>query len=185
MVLEVEFRNILGEDMNTHELLKINLFVAHDVFSKTVADVTQEMADWMPPGVALPIGERIAHTIAAEDMMINRIARGGDTWYTTTWADKSGLGAFDLFADTEAKRAFRADVNALREYQNAVFSETQAYLDGLSEGDMDRVFDMSFAGYGEVPAPAWWSAFVIGHLHDVMGEISALKGCLGVKGYPF
>ncbi len=171
--------------MNIHELLKINLYVAHDAFSKTVADVTQEMADWVPPGIALPIGERYAHAVAAEDMMINGIALGGEPWFASTWAGKAGIGAFDLFADAEAKRAFRAELIALREYEKAVFAESQSYLDGLAQDDLDKIIDMSFVGYGEVPAPVWWSSFVIGHLHDVMGEISALKGCLGAKGYPF
>lgn len=175
--------------MNALDLIQINLHVAHDQFSQTVADVTQEMADWVPPGVAHPIGERYAHTVAAEDWLVNSIAQGGAPWFVSTWAGKTGFGKsgemrFDMTA--EQARAFRVDdLNALREYEKAVFSATEAYVGGLTEADMERILDMSSVGIPQVPAPAWWSSFVIGHLHDLMGEISALKGCLGKKGYPF
>jgi len=171
--------------MNTIELLRINLVVAHDAFSKTVEDVTQEMADWVPPGRAHPIGERYAHVVAGEDWLVNGIARGGAPFFASTWAGKTGFGELNMMASNEELRAFRADVAALRQYESAVFVETQGYLNNLDLQEMERVFDMSAFGYGQVPAPAWWSTFIIGHLHDVMGEISILKGCLGYKGYPF
>ena len=98
---------------------------------------------------------------------------------------KTGFGELNMMASNEELRAFRADVAALRQYESAVFVETQGYLNNLDLQEMERVFDMSAFGYGQVPAPAWWSTFIIGHLHDVMGEISILKGCLGYKGYPF
>lgn len=171
--------------MNVIDLLRVNFHVAHDAFSNTVADVTQDMMDWVPPGVAHPIGERYAHVVAAEDWLINDIARGGTPWFASTWAGKTGFGAIDLGAGAEQARAFRAEVNALREYEHAVFSANEEYLNQLDPAEMERVFDMSMVGLPQVPAPAWWSTFIIGHLHDVMGEISALKGCLGYKGYPY
>lgn len=172
--------------MNTIGLLRVSLFVAHDSFSKTVADVTQEMADWLPPGIAHPIGERYAHAIAAEDWLVHGIAQGGAPWFATEWAGKTGFGAIDFSAGAEQARAFRVeDLNALREYEDTVFRSTEEYMDILDASEMKRVFDMSMVGMPRVPAPVWWSTFIIGHLHDVMGEISILKGCLGVKGYPF
>jgi hypothetical protein len=175
--------------MNTLDLLKTNLHVAHYAFSGTMADVTQAMADWVPPGVALPIGERWAHTIAAEDWLVHQIAQGGEPWLATSWAGKSGFGTatpYKFGFSTEEARTFRVDdLAAVREYEKAVFSSSEEYLTSLDEQALEREFDMSFAGMGKYPAPVWWSTFIIGHLHDVMGEISVLKGCLGYKGYPF
>lgn len=175
--------------MNTLELLKVNLFVAHDSFAKTTADITQEMADWVPPGMAHPIGERFAHAVAAEDWMIHSIAQGGAPWFASSWAGKAGFGNASQLTftyTTEQARAFRIDdVNALREYQNAIFADSAGYLSNLDGAAMERMIDMTAIGYGKVPAPVWWSTFVIGHVHDLMGEISILKGCLGLKGYPF
>lgn len=175
--------------MTALELIRINLNAAHDQFSETVADVTQEMADWLPPGVMHPIGERYAHTIGAEDWLVHSIVQGGAPWFVSTWAGRTGFGKtselrFDFTA--EQARAFHVDdLSALHEYERAVFASTREYLASIDESAMERGFDMPKAGLHQIPAPAWWSGFVIGHLHDLMGEISALKGCLGAKGYPF
>lgn len=175
--------------MTALELVRINLHVAHDSFSKTTADVTKEMADWLPPGIANPLGERYAHTVAAEDWLVHGIAQGGAPWSASTWAGKTGYGEtseLKIGGTTEEARAFRIDdIDALREYEKAVFASSEEYLNSLDDAAMERIFDMSFAGLPQVPAPAWWSTFIIGHLRDLMGEISILKGCLGAKGYPF
>lgn len=171
--------------MTASELLALNLHVAHDSFSKTVADVTQEMADWPPDGLAHPIGERWAHVVQVEDWLVNGMAKGEAPLFASEWADRKGYGEFNMAASREEALAFRADVNALREYMEAVFAASESYFRTLADVDMERAIDMSFIGYGLVPFPAWASTFVIGHLHDLMGEISVLKGLLGVKGYPF
>lgn len=175
--------------MTALELVRINLQVAHDSFLKTTVDVTNEMADWLLPGIANPLGERYAHTVVAEDWLVHGIAQGGTPWSASTWAGKTGYGKtseLKIGATTEQARAFRIDdIDALREYEKAVFASSEEYLNSLDEAAMEWMFDMSFVGEGQVPAPLWWSMFVIGHLHDVMGEISILKGCLGAKGYPF
>ncbi len=172
--------------MNTLELVRINLHGVHDQFTKTVADVTQEMADWVPPGVAHPIGERYAHAVAAEDWLVNSLSKASAPWFATTWAGKTGYGNLTLAGVTvEEARAFRVDVNTLHDYARAVFASSEEFLNTADLAEMERVYDMSAVGFGMLPAPIWWSAFIIDHLHDVMGEISILKGCLGYTGYPF
>lgn len=174
--------------MNTLDLIRINLHVVHDEFLQTTAELTQEMADWTPPGVAHPIGERYAHAVAAEDWLVHGIAQGGAPWFASTWVGKTGFGSkseLKMGFTSDEARAFRIDdIAALRDYEKAVFASSEEYLNSLDEAAMERMFDMSFVGMGDVPAPPWWSFFVIGHLHDLMGEISILKGCLGLKGYP-
>lgn len=171
--------------MDAIELLRINLHMAHDVFNGTVADLTQEMMDWVPPGVAHPIGERYAHAVVAEDWQINQIAQGGVPLFTTTWASTFGASPISLSWTSEDARKFRVDVNKMHDYARAVFPATEAYLNSLDPSAMNRNFDLTSAHMGMIPAPAWWGTFIIGHLHDLMGEISALKGCQGAKGYPF
>ncbi len=171
--------------MNTLELLQINLYVAHDAFLKTVEDLTQANVDWIPAGQAHPIGERYAHTVAAEDSLVNGIAKGGAPWYTSEWAGKTGFRDFQILLSVEQAQAFHVELPLVHEYARAVFAASQDYFNSLSVADLDRNMDMSAVGFGIVPFPAWASAFVIGHLHDLMGEISALKGLQGLKGYPF
>ncbi len=175
--------------MNTLELLRTNLDLAHDAFSKTVADVTQEMADWLPPGIMHPIGERYAHLVMAEDMLLHSFAKDSAPLFAGEWAGRTGFAAdmqMLLGQTSEQARAFRVDdLNALAEYMRAVFADTQAFINDAPEEILTTNIDMSVAGYGTVPFPVWFSSFIIGHIHDLTGEISALKGCLGVKGYPF
>ena len=42
--------------MNTVELTQYALGNAFDILGQVVADMTQEQADWIPPGCANPIG---------------------------------------------------------------------------------------------------------------------------------
>lgn len=42
--------------MNTVELISYSLNNAFGVLDMVVADLTQEQADWTPPGIANPIG---------------------------------------------------------------------------------------------------------------------------------
>jgi hypothetical protein len=171
--------------MKTVELLRVNLSVAHDLFSKTVADVTQEMADWATPGLAHPIGERWAHLVQSEDWLVNGMARGVTPLFASDWAEKKGYGELNVSANPDEARAFRVDVQALREYMQAVFTASEHYFGSLGDADMERMIDMSFVNYGMVPFPAWASTFIIGHVRDLMGEISVVKGLQGAKGYPF
>ncbi|GIL14966.1 MAG: hypothetical protein BroJett039_01390 [Chloroflexota bacterium] len=175
--------------MELKQLLLINLADAHDAFTKTVADVTPQIAHWQPPGIMHPIGERYAHLALAEDFLVNGIARGDEPLFQSTWAGRTGFDA-DLkllvALTPEMARAFRVDdVNALHAYKDAVFAQTQAFLNDADAARLDSAVDMSVIGLGKIPFPVWFSRFVIGHAHDVMGEISALKGAQNIKGYPF
>lgn len=175
--------------MTTLELLRINLSTSHDAFSKTVADMTQENADYVPPGIMHPIGERWAHLVMAEDMLLHNFVTQATPLFAQDWAGRTGFAAdiTMLIAQTsDAARAFRVDdLNALREYMRAVFENTQSFINNANPELLETNVDMSVIGYGQVPFPVWFSTFIVGHIHDVMGEISALKGLQGLKGYPF
>jgi hypothetical protein len=45
--------------------------------------------------------------------------------------------------------------------------------------------DMSFVGMGILPLATVFAVVVVGHLNNLTGEISAVKGMNGLKGYPF
>ncbi len=175
--------------MDLKQLLTTNLEMTHDAFRKTVADVTPEIAHWLPPGVMHPIAERYAHLVMAEDYLLNVMARGGQALFMDAWAGRTGFTADPtmLVALTaEGARAFRVDdLNALSAYMQAVFAETQKFIRDADDATLNGSVDMSAIGYGQMPFPIWFSTFIVGHAHDVMGEISALKGVQGVKGYPF
>ena len=70
-------------------------------------------------------------------------------------------------------------------YKRQVFAHTDGYLSGLSAEDLDRPFDLSSWGMGAMPVGQILTTMLLGNTYAHTGEISALKGTLGLKGYPF
>ena len=82
----------------------------------------------------------------------------------------------------EWARTVEMDMPKLREYAQAVFAATDAYLDTLTEADMGREIEFG----GNKPALATFFINVMAtHCANHTGEISTLKGLQGLKGYPF
>lgn len=55
----------------------------------------------------------------------------------------------------------------------------------LKESDLEKEVDLTQVGFGKWSQGAFLITFLIGHARDIMGEISAIKGVQGAKGYPF
>ena len=73
---------------------------------------------------------------------------------------------------------------ALREYEKVVVAVVQDWLVSLTPGDMARKVKTP-TPIGELGLAQMMETFVIWHINAHCGEISALKGCQGAKGYPF
>jgi hypothetical protein len=167
-------------------LLREQISTAHEWLEGTMADVTAEQADWVPPGVANPLGASYAHAIASEDLIINGILRDGTPLFLGDWAGKTGQSLPHPNSDWTQYAAWtrdvRVDLPAARAYAQAVYAATDAYLAGLTPDDLDR--EVNLFGMSQTLG-ATLGNFVVGHCHDLMGEISCLKGLQGVRGYPF
>ncbi len=77
------------------------------------------------------------------------------------------------------------DLDALNAYAQAVYASTDEYLATLSENELDRTIDLTEQNLGTWSLGAFLLTFVFGHVRDIMGEISALKGLRDLQGYPF
>ena len=171
--------------MSRVALLREQLNKSHEWLEGTMADVTQDQAHRLPPGRAHPIAERYAHAVQAEDTLVNAVLKGGAPLMATSWAGRTGADENYMQATLEKARAVKVDLAALRRYAQAVYAASDEYLHSLQEADLDRTRDMSNVGFG-TPTVAWiLSHLVMGHVRDVMGEISAVKGVHGLRGYPF
>jgi hypothetical protein len=49
---------------------------------------------------------------------------------------------------------------------------------------LNRILDLSNFGLGQMSVGAVLSRMVLGHIHNMSGEISVLKGLQGGRGYP-
>lgn len=158
---------------------------AHMWFDGTAADISAEQANHVPPGSCHSIGEIMAHVLHCEDGMLTMFLMGTQPiWERDGWGAK--LGA-PMLIDLPAEPApeWRCDPEKLREYGKAVFAQTDAYLASLSPADLDREIDLSAAGIGKMPLAGFLLTMLLGNTYAHTGEISALKGIQGSKGYPF
>ena len=157
--------------MNTVELLQYSLGLAFDILGQVTADLTQEQSDWKPPGVASSIGAIYSHTLTHADWFVQDICIGQN---------------FALFNELPWEKIkmqdVQVDLSALHEYAGEVQSAAQGWLASLTPADLDRKVETNI---GELNQGQMLEAFIVWHINVHCGEISALKGCQGAKGYPW
>lgn len=165
---------------------------AHWLLEETISDVSDEMGRFAPPGKALPIGAAYAHYVTGEDWMIHSMFQEVSPLMGGMWAGKSGVsepppGPGDDWDTRFAawSRRVRVDLAAFRAYAKAVYEATDTYLASLSDTELTREVDLSAMGMGKQTAGFVLDNALLGHAYCHCGEISALKGVQGKKGYPF
>jgi len=86
-------------------------------------------------------------------------------------------------------RRVRVDLPAFRAYAKAVYEATDAYLAtlpaALPDAELSREVDLSAMGMGKKTVGFVLDNALLGHAYCHCGEISAIKGVQGKKGYPF
>lgn len=172
--------------MNGIDALKSAFDGAHMWYQGTVADVTAQQTNVLPPGVAHPIGELMAHILQCEDVMINQVILGKPPlWEQEGWNRKVG-GDLVVDHDATTARAYQCDLPMMSAYGQAVFASTQAFLERLKEGDLDRELELVSLGFPtNMTVGVFLTQMLLGNTYAHTGEISCLKGTLGKKGYAF
>jgi hypothetical protein len=165
------------------EFVAYALGMAFYSLERVMADVGDEQLWWVPPGQANPIGALYLHTIYDVDAIVNRMFQDkAPLWDRGGLAEKMGCSV-DLNLDLEWARGVRFDLAAVREYAKAVEADAQNYVQTLTPEDFDRLVPSEMSE--RTTLGQLLQAFVIWHIDVHCGEISALKGTLGLKGYPF
>lgn len=175
------------------ELVRQLLKDAHETFEGTMQGVTEEVAHWQPEGKALPIGAAYAHAVIAEDMLLNGMIKKSPMLVEQGWGEKMGLSEPHPANDENWEAGFAAwtksvkvELPKLQEYAQAVYKQTDDYLAGLTDKDLiNQKVDLSGWGMGEWALGRFVHRLLIGHIDNLCGEISAIKGLQGLKGYPF
>ena len=170
--------------MNTAELIQFSLGSALDVLGQVTADLTQEQADWTPPGIANSIGALYWHTLSSTDQIIHGWCMGQASLdQKDGWKEKVVTSAPEDDKDHAAQiRDVRVDLPAMHEYSKAVAKAIKGWLASLTPEDLERKIDTPI---GELNLGQLLEAFGAWHINAHCGEIAALKGCQGAKGYPF
>nr|BBH86693.1 hypothetical protein KTC_14440 [Thermosporothrix sp. COM3] len=170
--------------MKATTLLREQVQQAHDFLEATMTDVTSEQAHWTPPGTANPLAATYVHAIVSEDVAIQMALRGEAPLYASAWEGKTGISEIQPLSTAEWARRVKVDLPALRAYAQAVHAATDAYLASLLEPELERVVDLSSFGLGQMTVVSILNRLVLGHIDNMCGEISVLKGLQGGRGYP-
>jgi hypothetical protein len=170
--------------MNAITLLREQIQQAHAFLEATMEDVTAEQAHWTPPGTANPLAATYVHAIASEDAAVQLVLQGGAPLFATEWAGKTGVSDIQPLSSYEWARRVKVDLPELHRYAQAVHSATDKYLITLTDDDLARSVDMTNFGLGHLTVGYILNRLVLGHIDNMCGEISCLKGLQGGKGYP-
>ena len=158
--------------MNTVELLQYSLDTAFGILSLVTADLTQEQVDWQPPGVVNTIGSIYSHILNYVDWFVQDICIDQKPFPESV---EDGLKELGM-------RHVQADVAALHKNAGTVLEKAKGWLSSLTPDDLDIIRNTTI---GELNQGQMVEAYVTWHVNVHCGEISALKGCQGLKGYPW
>ncbi len=170
--------------MEAKKLILEQIKKSHELLEGTMEGVDGKLAGWVPPGKANPIGATYAHLVMSEDMIVNRRLREKDmvSEKTDTGLSQPMPGFDDWEAYPGWTRDVKVDLPSLKSYAKAVYSETERFVENLSEDELDEQVEM----FGSrMPKALALSTLVAGHTDSIAGEIAALKGIQGLKGYPW
>jgi len=175
--------------MDSIALLREQLRAAHEYLDATMADVTPEQLQWIPPGRATPLGANYLHLIQSEDQIIQIALQHKEALADNAWAGRIGASEPMPVPPWEEayymawSRRVRIDLPALLEYARAVYAASDEYIATLSPDDLGAQVDLSSLGMSPVTLAWVLSRYVVGHADNICGEASALKGLQGARGY--
>jgi hypothetical protein len=172
--------------VNAIDLLRQQLNQSRDFLNGTLHEVPDDRWHAPAPGALNPIAATHAHLVVGEDGFVNGLIRGRAPLFATTWARRTGLSepppegpGWHRWASS-----VRVDRPALHAYAEAVAADTDAYVAALTPDDLDRNIDLSSFGFDERSLGWVLSAAVVGHIQSHWGEICALNGLAGGRGFP-
>lgn len=169
--------------MNEKDALKASFDRAHQLLDGTIADCTPDVLSHKPPCATIaPIGAIYAHVVVSEDILVNEVAGGGTTVIAgDRWGQKLGISDPVPF-QTPGAVSLIADLTAFREYLKLVLDSAHRFIEAATDEDLRRMVDTPL---GQMPVGTFVATIPATHIPMHMGEIAALKGIQGLKGFQF
>lgn len=166
--------------MDVGTTLKEQMQALHGTLEAAVRDCSADALTRKLPGSTInSIGAIYAHTIFSEDGLVNGLIRGGTpVYFAGGWAPKVGLEMPK--GGMEPDWTVKLDVNVFRQYAAAVYDATNEFLATVSDAELDRIVDPGFAP--PMPVRSFIANLLAWHAATHQGEISALKGVMGLNG---
>jgi hypothetical protein len=172
--------------MTSIDILRKQLAWVHDGQEATVGDVTDEAAHFSDTGKALPVGAAYAHSVISEDVIV----QGMLAHKKPLSADNPDTGLSEpmpTFSDWDKYETWiknvKVDLVKFRVFAKEVYAASDAYFATLKDEDLEKEIDLG--PMGKESLLHILSTYVILHIANLTGEVSAAKGIQGLKGYPF
>jgi len=172
--------------MDVIGLLRGQLHGAHGVLEATLGDITTEQAHRAPGGHTASIAANYVHAVIGEDFLSSLID-GSQPLITGAWGPRAGISEPAPAGGSWEEWGQRVQVSLpqARAYAQAVYDQTDGIIGSLAPADLDRPLDLSRLQFGMQTVGFLLSAILSTHPVMHAGEISAIKGIQGLKGYPF
>lgn len=164
--------------MDEVQLLRRQAETTDRLMRQVFAPVTAEQASWRLDGsTANPAGQAFTHVYVTEDGMVSQLQGQPSLYESEGWDERLGFNPRQEWA-----RQPVPNPDTARAYADAVRARTETFLAQASGDDLAREVRTPA---GQAPASVGLSIVLLIHKAAHMGEISALLGCQGAKGFPF
>lgn len=164
--------------MNAASYAKLQLEQAFNLMNAASDGMDEAQYNWAPAGTCNSVAKSHVHAVTSIDFFLNSVAQGKPL----AWPEhgpKAGLPAnpMEIWSFSGA-----VPMAAINEYSRQMQKAALAYVETLSDGDLDREIDTQFFGKQSL---AYIVQLVGLHCAGHTGDISAVKGAQGLKGLPF
>ena len=169
--------------MNAQEAVRQQLNFWHGVSGQVMGDCGDRLNERGGKQIG-SISSIYAHIVFGEDGIVNGMLQGKPLLFTEQGFDKkTGVPhPGGPFQNEDWASSVKMDLAPFQEYATAVFAQTDAYLAGLSDAEMERKVT---GPLGETTV-GWMVVNILAtHFPQHLGEIAAIKGVHGQKGLPF
>jgi len=164
--------------MDALSLLRRLAETANNLTTQVFANVTVEQAIWTPGGSTTnPIVTIFLHIYHVEDRAAHRASAGQPTIFEIgEWGERLRYDPASPWLPIP-----HPDLPACRAYASEVHTFTREFLEGLDPDSLQREIQTA---RGPRPLVDSLTLALVTHKLTHLGEIAALLGCQGVKGFP-
>ncbi len=144
--------------------------------------ITDEALHAQPGGTANSIAAIVGHVVTAVDRITNGMLKQSaplGVMQPTGLSEEAPSGA-DMYNWYDWGTRVRVDLPVTTGFAKAVFANVDAYLEPMTDSDLDAELQTQVG-----PQSLFWmlNNVVLSNITQHTGEISALKGLQGLKGY--
>ncbi|WBL36715.1 DinB family protein [Tepidiforma flava] len=164
------------------EMLIDGIEQLNDWFDDALKGLTDEQANWLPPGKTVSIGFNAWHTLRTQDDIVNFVLQGRKptVWMSEGFAERLGLPPVGQGTgmSLEDARALRVSVEPLREYCQRVKAVTLEFVKNVPEEELEQI--QQIRPLGEMPKWKVLRQVVMTHGFMHLGEVNTIKGAQGM-----